>query len=164
MRLQERNVYSDESCVFLLRAKTPANQLFKRAFLRKRFSEASAASAGEPGCVSPRKNLTRSLQSTQSFKDFFALFAFFAAKYFLWRTSSATRKRYRLRRRVSAGRWTRRRQAAALPDASVTLAFVANSYFFKYSWASLPSSLTSTGATPSSGADVSSVLSVSALM
>ena len=39
-----------------------------------------------------------------------------------------------------------------------------NCYFFRYSCASLPSSLTSTGATPSSGADASSVLSVSALM
>ena len=38
----------------------------------------------------------------------------------LWRTSSATRKRFRLRLCFLAGRWTRRRQAAALPGASVT--------------------------------------------
>ena len=40
---------------------------------------------------------------------------------FLRRTSSATRKRFRLRHRLSAGRWTRRRQAAAFPDASANI-------------------------------------------
>ena len=39
----------------------------------------------------------------------------------LRRTSSATRYDIRLRLRLSAGRWTRRRQAAAVPDASGSL-------------------------------------------
>ena len=46
-----------ERDLFPLADRMSANQLFKRAFLRKRFSEASAASAGKPGCVSVRKRI-----------------------------------------------------------------------------------------------------------
>ena len=84
-----------------------------------RFSSAAETAAIQRVCgFSLRKRFFGGFRRKRSANCFFAFSAFFAAK-FLRRTSSATRKRIRLRHRLVAGHWTRRRQAAAVPAQAV---------------------------------------------